>query len=109
MGMTVDSGLRTLSGGSAAIIRSRRLFEVFPSKGGNYSREAINRGKAIIGGNTVLALKNDEYLSKTFFLFPPKTILDVSEIICAISLLEFVIETTCIETTGFRFWRYPGH
>ena len=29
------------------------LFKVFPSKGGNYSRETINRGTAIIRGNTV--------------------------------------------------------
>ena len=38
---------------SNAIIRGRRLFEIFPSKGGDYSREAINQGTAIIRGNTV--------------------------------------------------------
>ena len=43
-------------GGGAAIIRERRLFLIFPSKGGDYSREAINRGTAIIQGNTVLLL-----------------------------------------------------
>ena len=43
-------------GGAAAIIRGRRLFLIFPSKGGDYSREAINRGAAIIPGNTVLLL-----------------------------------------------------
>ena len=30
-----------------------RLFQIFPSKGGDYLREAINRGTAIIRGNTV--------------------------------------------------------
>ena len=38
-------------GGGGAIIRGRRL--LFPSKGGDYSREVINRGTAIIRGNTV--------------------------------------------------------
>ena len=37
-----------------AIIRGRRLFLIFSSEGGDYSREAINRGAAIIRGNTVL-------------------------------------------------------
>ena len=36
-----------------AIIRGRRLLCIFPSKEGDYSREAINPGTAIIGGNTV--------------------------------------------------------
>ena len=40
-------------GGGGAIIRGRRLFLIFSSKGGDYSREAINRGTAIIRGNTV--------------------------------------------------------
>ena len=31
-----------------AIIRGRRLFQIFRSKGGDYSREAINRVTAII-------------------------------------------------------------
>ena len=30
------------------IIRGRRLFYIFPSKGGDYPGEAINRGTAII-------------------------------------------------------------
>ena len=36
-----------------AIIRLRLLFQIFPSNGGNYSREAIDQGTAIIRGNTV--------------------------------------------------------
>ena len=40
-------------GGGGAIIRERRLFQIFPSNGGNYSREAIDQGTAIIRGNTV--------------------------------------------------------
>ena len=40
-------------GGGVAIIRERRLFQIFPSKGGKYSREAIDQGTAIIRGNTV--------------------------------------------------------
>ena len=39
--------------GGGEIIRGRRLVQIFPSKRGDYSREAINRGKAIIRGNTV--------------------------------------------------------
>ena len=44
--------------GAGAIIRGRRLFLIFSSKGGggggcDYSREAIHRGTAIIRGNTV--------------------------------------------------------
>ena len=35
------------------IIRGRRLFQIFLSKGGDYSWEAINRGTAVIRGNTV--------------------------------------------------------
>ena len=35
------------------IIRGRQLFLIFPSKGDDYSREEINRGTAIIQGNTV--------------------------------------------------------
>ena len=30
-----------------------RLFKIFPSKRRDYSKEAINRGRAIIRGNTV--------------------------------------------------------
>ena len=41
-------------GGGSTIIRGRRLFLIFPPKGGDYSREAIYRGTAIIRGNTVL-------------------------------------------------------
>ena len=37
-----------------AIIRGRGLFQIFRSKGGDYSREAINRGTPVIRGNTVL-------------------------------------------------------
>ena len=41
-------------GGGGTIIRGRRLFQIFLSKeGGDYSREAINRGTAVIRGNTV--------------------------------------------------------
>ena len=39
--------------GGGAIIRGRRLFQIFLSKGGDYSREAINRRTAVIQGNTV--------------------------------------------------------
>ena len=42
-------------GGAGTIIRGRRLFQIFLSKegGGDYSREAINRGTAVIQGNKV--------------------------------------------------------
>ena len=40
--------------GVGAIIWVRQLFSIFPSKGGDYSREAIDRGMAIIRGNTFL-------------------------------------------------------
>ena len=42
-------------GGAGTIIRGRRLFQIFLSKegGGDYSREVINRGTAVIRGNTV--------------------------------------------------------
>ena len=42
-------------GGAGTIIRGRRLFQIFLSKegGGDYSREAINRGTADIQGNKV--------------------------------------------------------
>ena len=40
-------------GGGVAIIKERLLFQIFPSNGGNYSREAIDQGTAIIRGNTV--------------------------------------------------------
>ena len=33
---------RVGGGGALAIIRGRRLFQIFRSKGGDYSREAIN-------------------------------------------------------------------
>ena len=39
--------------GGGAIIRGRQLFLIFSSKRGDYSREAINQGTAIIQGNTV--------------------------------------------------------
>ena len=35
----------------------RRFFQMFLSKGGDYSREAINRGTAIIRGNTVCSFR----------------------------------------------------
>ena len=35
------------------IIRGRQLFQMFPSKGDNYSREMINQEMAIIRGNMV--------------------------------------------------------
>ena len=40
-------------GGWGTIIRGRRSFKIFLSKGGDSSREAINRGTAVIRGNTV--------------------------------------------------------
>ena len=42
-------------GGAGTIIRGRRLFQIFLSKerGGDYSREAINRGTAVIQRNKV--------------------------------------------------------
>ena len=40
-------------GGGGKIIRGRRLFQIFLSKGGDNSREAINRGTAVIRRNTV--------------------------------------------------------
>ena len=42
--------------GERAVIQVRevsRLFQIFRSKGADYSREAINRGTAIIRGKTV--------------------------------------------------------
>ena len=47
-----DSISASSSGGGGGIIRGRRLFLIFRSKGDDYSREAINRGTAIIRGNT---------------------------------------------------------
>ena len=35
------------------IIQGRQLFQMFPSKGDNYSREMINQEMAIIRGNMV--------------------------------------------------------
>ena len=46
--------------GGGGIIRGRQLFQIFPSKGGDYLREAINRGTAIIQGNTVIKSKSCE-------------------------------------------------
>ena len=40
------------------IIRGRRLFQIFRSNGGNYSREAIDRGTAIIRGKSQQATHN---------------------------------------------------
>ena len=39
--------------GGGGIFRGRRLFQIFPSNGGKYSREEIDQGTAIIRGNTV--------------------------------------------------------
>ena len=39
--------------GGGKIIRGIRLFQIFLSKGGDNSREAINRGTAVIRRNTV--------------------------------------------------------
>ena len=41
------------SGGGRLFEGGGRLFKIFPSKRRDYSREAINRGRAIIRGNTV--------------------------------------------------------
>ena len=40
--------------GGGGIIRGKQLSEIFSSKGGDYSRKAINRGRAIIRSNTVV-------------------------------------------------------
>ena len=53
--MGIDSGLPVVVGGGA-IIRGRRLFKIFLSKRGDYSTEAINRGKAIIRSNRVVSV-----------------------------------------------------
>ena len=47
-------------GGGGAIIWERQLFQIFPSKGGDYSREAINQGMAFIQGNMVIKSKGCE-------------------------------------------------
>ena len=41
------------TGGAGEIIPGRRILYIFLSKEGDYSREAINRGTAIIRGNTI--------------------------------------------------------
>ena len=46
--------------GGGAIIWERQLFQIFPSKGGDYSREAINQGTAFIQGNMVIKSKGCE-------------------------------------------------
>ena len=45
---------RVVKGGGGAIIRGKQLSEIFSSKGGDYSRKAINRERAIIRSNTVV-------------------------------------------------------
>ena len=45
-------------GGRIIISRETIIFEIFPSKGGNYSGEAINQGTAILPENMV-ALPQD--------------------------------------------------
>ena len=47
-----------------AIIRGRRLFKIFPSKVGDYSREAINQGTAIVRGEFVKTHENDFFGSQ---------------------------------------------
>ena len=54
-------------GGGRAIIRGRQLFKIFRSRGGDYSREAINRGMAIIQGNTVLPSPSSPKVITWFF------------------------------------------
>ena len=55
--------------GEGAIIWERWLFQIFPSKGDDYWREVINRGTAIIRGNTVLYWKCFVlYLRRTLIL-----------------------------------------
>ena len=49
------------------IIWGRRLFSIFLSKGGNFSREAINQGMAIIRGNMVRQSKT-AHLQKTLWV-----------------------------------------
>ena len=48
-----EDGERVGSGGGGAIIEGRWLFQIFPSKGGDFLREVIIWGTAIIQGNTV--------------------------------------------------------
>ena len=45
-------------------LREAIISEIFPSKEGDYSRESLNRGTAIIRGNTVIPLCNP-VLAKT--------------------------------------------
>ena len=37
-----------VGGGGGAIVEGRSLFQIFPSKGGDYLREAINWGTTVI-------------------------------------------------------------
>ena len=50
--------------GGGDYLREAIISEIFPSKEGDYSREAIYRGTAIIRGNTVIPLFNP-VLAKT--------------------------------------------
>ena len=56
---------RTGVGGGGRLLEARRLdyFKHFGQKGGDYSREAINRKMAIIRGNTLLSIihNNGQY------------------------------------------------
>jgi len=63
-------GVRGWGGeGGWAIIQGRRLFQIIPPKRGDYSRGAINRGAAIIRGNTVTCIV------QVTFKFENKTLL----------------------------------
>ena len=44
---------QSLEGVGGGIIPGRQIFQIFPSEGRDYLREAINRGTAVIQGNTV--------------------------------------------------------
>ena len=50
--------------GGGDYLREAIISQIFPSKEGDYSRESLNRGTAIIRGNTVIPLCNP-VLAKT--------------------------------------------
>ena len=70
----MEKGLGGGGWGAAVIIRGRRL--LFPSKGGDYSREVINRGTAIIRGNTCTVYPSDIFSSRNAS-FPFETYLNI--------------------------------
>ena len=49
------------------IIWGRRLYQIFPPKGGDYSRGAINRRAAIIRGNTVFSVSVFDNITVFYF------------------------------------------